>query len=92
MDELLDESLKNIEQQTRSREIENNEHALFEAIDPTMDIAEIIDEIDMAKTLVKEFTDIRNKAIKNLYNVGISAKRLSEVTGLSTVYIHRVVK
>jgi|TARA_Y100000401_G_C8298405_1_gene212663 hypothetical protein len=82
MDELLDESLKNIEQQTRSREIENNEHALFEAID----------EIDMAKTLVKEFTDIRNKAIKNLYNVGISAKRLSEVTGLSTVYIHRVVK
>ena len=82
MDELLDESLKNIEQQTRSREIENNEHALFEAID----------EIDMAKTLVKEFTDIRNKAIKNLYNVGISAKRLSEVTGLSTGYIHRVVK
>ena len=82
MDELLDESLKNIEQQTRSREIENNERALFEAID----------EIDMAKTLVKEFTDIRNKAIKNLYNVGISAKRLSEVTGLSTVYIHRVVK
>ena len=82
MDELLDESLKNIEQQTRSREIENNEHALFEAID----------EIDMAKTLVKEFTDIRNKAIKNRYNVGISAKRLSEVTGLSTVYIHRVVK
>tara|TARA_R100001509_G_C4816081_1_gene198107 strand:+ start:455 stop:703 length:249 start_codon:yes stop_codon:yes gene_type:complete len=82
MDELLDESLKNIEQQTRSREIENNEHALFEAID----------EIDIAKTLVKEFTDIRNKAIKNLYNVGISAKRLSEVTGLSTVYIHRVVK
>ena len=82
MDELLDESLKNIEQQTRLREIENNEHALFEAID----------EIDMAKTLVKEFTDIRNKAIKNLYNVGISAKRLSEVTGLSTVYIHRVVK
>lgn len=82
MDELLDESLKNIEQQTRSREIENNEHALFEAID----------EINMAKTLVKEFTDIRNKAIKNLYNVGISAKRLSEVTGLSTVYIHRVVK
>lgn len=82
MDELLDESLKNIEQQTRSREIENNEHALFEAID----------EIDMAKTLVKEFTDIRNKAIKNLYNVGISAKRLSEITGLSTVYIHRVVK
>lgn len=82
MDELLDESLKNIEQQTKSREIENNEHALFEAID----------EIDMAKTLVKEFTDIRNKAIKNLYNVGISAKRLSEVTGLSTVYIHRVVK
>jgi hypothetical protein len=82
MDELLDESLKNIEQQTRSREIENNEHALFEAID----------EIDMAKTLVKEFTNIRNKAIKNLYNVGISAKRLSEVTGLSTVYIHRVVK
>ena len=82
MDELLDESLKNIEQQTRSREIENNEHALFESID----------EIDIAKTLVKEFTDIRNKAIKNLYNVGISAKRLSEVTGLSTVYIHRVVK
>lgn len=82
MDELLDESLKNIEQQTRSREIKNNEHALFEAID----------EIDMAKTLVKEFTDIRNKAIKNLYNVGISAKRLSEITGLSTVYIHRVVK
>ena len=82
MDELLDESLKNIEQQTRSREIENNEHALFEAID----------EIDIAKTLVKEFTDIRNKAIKNLYNAGISAKRLSEVTGLSTVYIHRVVK
>ena len=82
MDELLDESLKNIEQQTRSRDIENNEHALFEAID----------EIDMAKTLVKEFTDIRNKAIKNLYNVGISAKRLSEITGLSTVYIHRVVK
>ena len=82
MDELLDESLKNIEQQTKSREIENNEHALFEAID----------EIDMAKTLVKEFTDIRNKAIKNLYNVGISAKRLSEITGLSTVYIHRVVK
>ena len=82
MDELLDESLKNIEKQTRSREIENNEHALFEAMD----------EIDMAKTLVKEFTNIRNKAIKNLYNVGISAKRLSEVTGLSTVYIHRVVK
>ena len=82
MDELLDESLKNIEQQTRSREIENNEHALFKAID----------EINMAKTLVKEFTDIRNKAIKNLYNVGISAKRLSEITGLSTVYIHRVVK
>ena len=66
MDELLDESLKNIEQQTRSREIENNEHALFEAMN----------EINMAKTLVKEFTDIRNKAIKNLYNVGISAKRL----------------
>lgn len=82
MDELLDESLKNIEQQTRSREIENNEQALVESIQ----------EIENSKLLVKEFTKIRNQAINNLYNVGISAKRLSEITGISTVYIHRIVK
>jgi|TARA_R100000995_G_C3424270_1_gene95432 hypothetical protein len=82
MDELLNESLKNIEQQTRSREIENNKEALLESMQ----------EIENAKLLVKEFTDIRNKAIKNLYIVGISAKKLSEITELSTVYIHRVVK
>ncbi len=82
MDELLDKSLKNIEQQTRSREIENNEQALVESIQ----------EIENSKLLVKEFTKIRNQAINNLYNVGISAKRLSEITGISTVYIHRIVK
>tara|TARA_Y100000004_G_scaffold81318_1_gene91352 strand:- start:37 stop:285 length:249 start_codon:yes stop_codon:yes gene_type:complete len=82
MDELLDQSLKNIEQQTRSREIENNEQALVESIQ----------EIENSKLLVKEFTKIRNQAINNLYNVGISAKRLSEITGISTVYIHRIVK
>jgi len=82
MDELLNQSLKNIEQQTRSREIENNEQALVESIQ----------EIENSKLLVKEFTKIRNQAINNLYNVGISAKRLSEITGISTVYIHRIVK
>ena len=82
MDELLDQSLKNIEQQTRSREIESNEQALVESIQ----------EIENSKLLVKEFTKIRNQAINNLYNVGISAKRLSEITGISTVYIHRIVK
>ena len=82
MDELLNESLKNIEQQTRSREIENNKEALLESMQ----------EIENAKLFVKEFTEIRNKAVKNLYNVGVSAKSLSEITGISTVYIHRIVK
>tara|TARA_R110002012_G_scaffold317685_2_gene534591 strand:+ start:560 stop:808 length:249 start_codon:yes stop_codon:yes gene_type:complete len=82
MDELLNQSMQNIESETRSREIDKYEHILSESIK----------EIKIAKDLVKKFSDIRNESIKNLYRVGISAKKLSESTGLSTVFIHRILK
>lgn len=82
MDELLDLSLKNINEQTRSRDIETQKHILVESIK----------ELNVTKELVKEFTDLRNKAIINLYRLGITAKELSAATGISTVYIHRLVK
>jgi len=82
MDELLDLSLKNINEQTRSRDIETQKHILVESIK----------ELNVTKELVKEFTDLRNKAIINLYRFGITAKELSAATNISTVYIHRLVK
>lgn len=82
MEELLEESMRNIDKLNKDQEIKKQTYVLEEAIQ----------EIKIAKDLVSKFTDIRNKAIKNLYNVGVSAKELSDMTGISKVYIHRVVK
>ena len=82
MEELLEESMRNIDKLNRDQEIKQQTYVLEEAMQ----------EIKIAKDLVSKFTDIRNKAIKNLYNVGVSAKELSDMTEISKVYIHRVVK
>lgn len=82
MEELLEESMRNIDKLNRDQEIKQQTYVLEEAMQ----------EIKIAKDLVSKFTDIRNKAIKNLYNIGVSAKELSDMTEISKVYIHRVVK
>jgi len=82
MDELLKESMDNIEKFTKEQDIDQQIYVLNEAMK----------EINIAKDLVKEFTDIRNKSIKNLYGLGVSAQELSNITGISKVYIHKVVK
>ena len=82
MDELLKKSMDNIEKTTRTREVEDQIYVLKETIA----------EIWAAKHILKNFTDIRNEALKNLHRYGVSVKELSEISELSTVFIHRVIK
>ncbi len=55
-------------------------------------LEESMKELVVAEAQLKEFTDIRNKAIKNLYVGGLSAIELGSLTGLSRQMIHKIVK
>ena len=55
-------------------------------------LEESMKELVVAEAQLKEFTDIRNKAIKNLYVSGLSAIELGSLTGLSRQMIHKIVK
>ena len=55
-------------------------------------IDECTAEINVAKEVQKTFTEIRNNAIKEAYEDGISAKKISELCKVSVQMIHRIVK
>ena len=55
-------------------------------------LEESMKELVVSESQTKEVTDIRNKAIKNLYVGGLSAIELGSLTGLSRQMIHKIVK
>ena len=55
-------------------------------------LEESMKELVVSESQTKEFTDMRNKAIKNLYVGGLSAIELGSLTGLSRQMIHKIVK
>jgi len=55
-------------------------------------LEESMKELQNLKTINQEFIDIRNVAIKNLYDIGYSAIELAEITNLTRQMIHNIVK
>ena len=55
-------------------------------------LEESMKELQNLKTINQEFIDIRNVAIKNLYDIGYSAVELAEITNLTRQMIHNIVK
>ena len=53
---------------------------------------ESMKELQNLKTINQEFIDIRNVAIKNLYDIGYSAIELAEICKMSRQMIHNIVK
>jgi len=55
-------------------------------------LEESLKEVVKLKDLTDEFIDVRNKAIKNLYDLGYSAIQLAEITNLTRQMVHNIVK
>ena len=55
-------------------------------------LQESLEELDHAEQLVKTYKELRDKAIKGLYNLGVSAVSLADKTELTRQMIHRIVK
>ena len=53
---------------------------------------ESMKELQNLKTINQEFIDIRNVAIKNLYDIGYSAIELAEICKMSRQMIHNICK
>ena len=53
---------------------------------------ESMKELQNLKTINQEFIDIRNVAIKNLYDIGYSAVELAEICKMSRQMIHNICK
>ena len=53
---------------------------------------ESMKELQNLKTINQEFIDIRNAAIRNLYDIGYSAIELAEICKMSRQMIHNIVK
>jgi len=71
------------EQQEQSRALDRN----IEALGTTME------ELNKLQEQVSTYLDLRNKFINKLYkDFGVSAIKLSEMTGLSRQMVHNLVK
>lgn len=71
------------EQQEQSRALDRN----IEALGTTME------ELNKLQEQVNTYLDLRNKFINKLYkDFGVSAIKLSEMTGLSRQMVHNLVK
>jgi hypothetical protein len=55
-------------------------------------LEESMKELQNLKTINQEFIDIRNVAIKNLYDIGYSAIELAEICKMSRQMIHNICK
>ncbi len=82
MDDLLEQAQDNIKKVVDEQQIQTLYVVLKESLD----------ELDQAEHLVKTYKELRDKAIKGLYNVGVSAKSLADSTDLTRQMIHRIVK
>jgi len=82
MDDLLEQAQDNIKKVVDEQQIQTLYVVLKESLD----------ERDQAEHLVKTYKGLRDKAIKGLYNVGVSAKSLADSTDLTRQMIHRIVK
>ena len=82
MEELLEQAQENIKKVVDEQQI-NTLYAVLK---------ESLDELDQAEQLVKTYKELRDKAIKGLYNVGVSAVSLADKTDLTRQMIHRIVK
>jgi len=82
MDDLLEQAQDNIKKVVDEQQIQTLYVVLKESLD----------ELNQAEHLVKTYKELRDKAIKSLYNVGVSAKSLADSTDLTRQMIHRIVK
>ena len=82
MDELLQKAQANISDNVDKQEKETLYFVLQESLN----------ELAGLEELNKIYKDLRDKAIKDLYNVGISAQSLATTTELTRQMIHRIVK
>ena len=82
MDDLLEQAQENIKKVVDEQQIQTLYVVLKESLD----------ELNQAEHLVKTYKELRDKAIKSLYNVGVSAKSLADSTDLTRQMIHRIVK
>ena len=82
MDDLLEEAQDNIKKVVDEQELNTLYFVLQESIN----------ELNQAEQLVKTYKELRDKSIKGLYNVGVSARSLADSTNLTRQMIHRIVK
>jgi len=82
MDDLLEQAQENIKKVVDEQQLQTLYVVLQESLD----------ELDQAEHLVKTYKELRDKAIKGLYNVGVSAQSLATTTNLTRQMIHRIVK
>ena len=82
MDELLQKAQANISDNVDKQEKETLYFVLQESLN----------ELAGLEELNKIYKELRDKAIKDLYNVGISAQSLAATTELTRQMIHRIVK
>jgi Mor family transcriptional regulator len=82
MDDLLEQAQANISENVDKQEKEKLYLVLQESLN----------ELSGLEELNKTYKELRDKAIKDLYNVGISAQSLAKTTELTRQMIHRIVK
>lgn len=82
MEELLQQAQENISENVDKQEKEK----LY------LILQESLNELSGLEELNKIYKELRDKAIKDLYNVGISAQSLATTTELTRQMIHRIVK
>ncbi len=82
MEELLQQAQENISENVDKQEKEKLYLVLQESLN----------ELSGLDKLNKTYKELRDKAIKSLYNVGVSAKSLADSTELTRQMIHRIVK
>ena len=82
MEELLQQAQENISENVDKQEKEK----LYLVLQESLNELSGLDELN------KTYKELRDKAIKDLYNVGISAHSLATTTELTRQMIHRIVK
>ncbi len=82
MEELLQQAQENISENVDKQEKEK----LYLVLQESLNELSGLDELN------KTYKELRDKAIKGLYNVGVSAKSLADSTELTRQMIHRIVK
>lgn len=82
MEELLQQAQENISENVDKQEKEKLYLVLQESLN----------ELSGLEELNKTYKKLRDQAIKDLYNVGISAQSLAATTELTRQMIHRIVK